>query len=251
MQQYSFVRRHQGAGIYGFVHSPFLMKVTSIIGMMLLLWSSLVAQHQTAYDGVRAIHEIREGWVIVRLPGFAKKLAVLDSLLAKNDLSDKNRIRLQTEKNRTLREQNFIHAFYPAAFDSLYHFSKYAFIDMSQTERFQKGAVAAWRADGEQFPSAYKENYFFATLQGAVGKPFHFTTKDHRDLAFPFPDNIAKPGGFAVPLFTRPLPSWTESYSVDKSTRRRAYKHVYRLNQVLYKFYQRKQAEIYRLYKQD
>ena len=227
------------------------MKVTGIIGIVIFVWSGLVAQPRTAYDGVRAIHEIREGWVIVRLPGFAKKLAVLDSLLAKNDLSEKNRKRLQTEKTRTLREQGFIHAFYPAAFDSLYHFSKYAFIDMSQTEGFQKGEVPAWRANGEQFLSVYRENYFFATLEGAVGKPFHFTTRDHRDLAFPFPDNIAKPGGIAVPLFTRPLPSWTEQFPVDKSTRRRAYKHVFRLNHALNTFYQRKQGEIFRLYNQD
>ncbi len=202
-----------------------------------ILWCSLQGQADHEYDGVQAIREIKEGWLIIRLPDYVKKLAVLDSLLAFDDLTAKHRHALVEEQARTLNERAFMEQYYPVAFDSLYHFSKFAFIYMYQTRGFQSGEIPAWKSDGEMLDSVYRENYFFATLQGAVGKPFEFTTKNHMMIAYPFPNNIAKPGSIAIPLFAPPLPLWAASFAFDEGTSRRAYRHVSRVDHKLNAFY--------------
>lgn len=197
------------------------------------------AQERPQYDGTRAIRELHEGWLVVRLPGFEKKIAVLDSLLADKTLSDKGRANLETELRYTIEEREMIHAYYPVLFDSVYTFSNCAFIYTHETEDFQSGLIPARNAAGEPVDGLHRANYVFATLQGAVGKPFVFTSKDHKIINYPFPNNIGKPGGIATTLF---LPDTPEVHAAEKygeAPLRRAYGHVYRVNRKLYAFHRR------------
>ncbi|HLF63966.1 MAG TPA: hypothetical protein VI603_09440 [Saprospiraceae bacterium] len=220
------------------------MKHLILSGVFTTLWLSVFAQIRAEYNGVEAIKEIHDGWLIVRLPGLEKKIAALDSLLSLNTLSGKARNNLEREKAITLEQQSFIHTWYPVVFDSVYTFSRYAFIYTHETAGFQNGNTPARSGDGAPLDSIYREDYFFATLNGVVGDPFHFTSKDHRIVSYPFPNNISKPGSVAIPLFAPVVPLWVASFVFHEGTKRRVYRHVVRLNRKLSSFYRRKYEKV-------
>ena len=199
---------------------------------------SLFAQQAREYDGIIAIHELHEGWLVVRLPGFEKKLVVLDSLLAVSGLTEKARRDLGREKENTLAEKEFIHKWYPVMFDSAYSFSRVASIYTNETERFQSGHLPARSASGEALDPIDDGTYFLATLHGISSDPFVFTTKDHRIPAFPFPNRIGLPGFIIPGLFGPPVPDWIRSLE-DYTPIYRVYRHVYRINRKLRSFYER------------
>lgn len=168
------------------------MKQLFLSFLITLVWLVGIAQERTEYDGIAAIAEIKEGWLIVRLPGFEKKIAALDSLLAIAELSTKSQHRLVRELAMTVSQKEFIHKWYPLMFDSAYVFSKCAFIYTHETSAFLNGEIQARDADGN--PVSIDEKFFFATLNGHVGGPLHFTTEDHQVIGYPFPNNIISRG---------------------------------------------------------
>jgi hypothetical protein len=196
------------------------------------------AQSRAEYNGIDAIKEIHEGWLVVRLPGFEKKIATLDSLLAQN-ISAKARVNLEREMANTLKERDFIHKWYPVAFKEAYTFSQIAFIDRHESEGFQNGAIPARTSDGIPLDSIYLSRYFFTTLNGIASSPFVFTSKEHLLLSFPFTNNIGMPG-FIIPQITgAPVPDWIASLESDRNAVYRVYSHVRRVNRKLSNFYRK------------
>ncbi len=196
-----------------------------------------IAQVRTEYNGIEAIKEIHEGWLIVRLPGFEKKIAALDSLLNLGSLPERSRINLEREKLQTITQRDFIQKWYPVVFDSAYTFSRVGFINTEETAGFQNGEIQARSGAGEPIESIYHENYFFVTLNGIQSDPFRFTSKDHRLLSFPFPNNIGMPGFLIPGLFSASVPEWIESQEQDQKAVYRVYSHVFRVNRKLNAFY--------------
>jgi hypothetical protein len=219
------------------VNSQFLnMKYLSLSVFGIFICLSGVAQDQHEYNGIKAIKELHTGWLVVRLPGFAKKLTAIDSLLANATISDKGRRRLEREKAATLHESELIRAWYPELFDSLYTFSRYAFIFSHETAGFQCGEIPARTSAGKALDSVYLEPYLFASLQGAVGRPFAFTTKDHRDIAYPFPNKISKSGSIWW-TFIPVIPLLVSALVLDESSQIRAHRHVERVERKLQRMY--------------
>lgn len=215
------------------------MKHLILTGIVTLLTLSAFAQSSAEYDGIKAIKEIHDGWLVVRLPGFEKKMAAMDSLLDGN-ISEKARATLEREMENTLKEREFIHKWYPLMFAQTYTFSRLAFIYTQETGGFQNGTIAARSSDGTPIDSVYLANYFFATLNGVASSPFAFTSREHLLLSFPFPNNIALPG-FIIPQITgAPMPDWIASLESDRNAVYRAYSHTKRVNRKLSKFYRKR-----------
>ncbi len=197
------------------------------------------AQNNTEYSAVEAIKELHEGWLVVRLPGFERKLAVIDSLLKISELSDKRRHDLERERMNTLKNRDFIWKWYPVIFDTAYHFSKVAFIKMEETTGFQENRIPARAPDGQRLDSVSDQKYLFATLSGIQNYPFVFTTRDHRKPAYPFPVSIGPWHHGAKDLFSKGRPQWIIDLGPEAGAVNRLYKHVSRVNRKLTRFYQR------------
>jgi hypothetical protein len=88
-----------------------------------------------------------------------------------------------------------------------------------------------------------ERSYFFATLNGIADDPFHFTTKDHKDIAYPFPDNIALRGPVLPGVLSSEIPPWIIALGPDMMPVYRVYVHVSRVNRKLQRFYARQFAK--------
>jgi hypothetical protein len=149
-------------------------------------------------------------------------------------LSEKGTKNLVREKLRAETNRSVIGFVYPHAFDSVYQFSRVAFINTSETEQFQKGTISARTGSGEQIPSLHLEDYFFATLGSEPGKPMHMTTSRHEEIAYPFPNNLRRRGiTGAVPLFVATVIIMEGDWNTG-------HKHVAKLNRKLQSFFERK-----------
>lgn len=223
---------------YVYFHGTFfLIMKYFLFSLLFFLCAKGIAQERAVYDADFAIREMRDGWLVVRLPLFQKKIGTLDSLLRIETLSEKSRKKLVRERDRSVIERDIIQELYPITFDSAFTFSRYAFLATSDTEAFQKGLLQPHDSKGNPIDSFDRENYYFATLSGAVGKPFQFTTSDHKSIPYPFPNNIGKPGSVLIPILAPILPFWVASFALDESTKRRGYRHVVRLDRKLSTFY--------------
>lgn len=215
------------------------MKGILILIAVLFLSLSLTAQEEREYDGVQAIKELHNGWLVVRLPAFEKKFAVIDSLLEKTQLSDASRAKLEHEKMRTEEMKAILHKWYPIMFDSFYTFSAVAFIYTHETHGFQSGQIRAKNAQGEPIDSVHMKHYLFATLNGTVRAPFLFTSRDHRVPGPPFPSSI----GLPRTVISVPMADWIRSIEEDLELVYKIYRHVLRVNRKLSTFYRRKKVQ--------
>lgn len=213
------------------------MKYLLCLAILCICTIGGTSQTPEPQSGSQAISDIHSGWLIVRLPGFERKLHVLDSILGRDDLNEKVRLRLQREQYATRVQKDFLYNWYPVVFDSVYRFSRHAVIYTHETAGFQKGEITARRSDGIPVVGLHDAPYVFATLDGVVGDPFHFTTRDHRAIAYPFPANISQPRVFAV--FVSRVPDWVRAHRHKSEDAILAYLHVKRLNRKLEAYHKR------------
>jgi hypothetical protein len=211
------------------------MKTRILLVLFVALWG-YDAVCQNIYPGVDALRDIKEGYLVVRLPGFEKKLLAIDSVQQNGTLSERAVRNLEMERERTLYNKALIHKWYPLAFDSIYQFSKVVFIYTQETHEFQSGSVFARSCSGVPVSDVLQYPYVFATLNGVHGDPFEFTTPDHRTVSYPLPDRIAMPGILALSAAFTELPVWldAEEHTVDIYG---IYLHVTRLNRKINKIF--------------
>ena len=197
------------------------------------------AAAQSTHAGLEALHQLKDGWLIVRLPAYTKKITTIDSLLD-GDLSDKNRARLQSLYDEAIADRHLIQTWYPIAFDSLYTFSNYAFITMHETEDFESGKVAARRSDGSPVQGLQNAYYLYGTLQGVEGGRFEFTFADHSQVPAPLPAYISMSGPLIPGILNIQKSDWIRDLDAENSRVYRTLSHVSRINRILHKHYQRR-----------
>lgn len=209
----------------------------NILSLVLVCLSLLsIGQEPGEYDGIDAIKEIREGWLIVRLPGFEKKIAALDSILTTGSLSSKARHQLQQTLAQALADRDFIHKWYPLAFDREYKFSRHAFIYTHESTDFLNGHLAARDANGQPVFFAADSKFIIGTLDGVAGDPFRFTTSTHQKVSSPLPDYITMPG-IMIPALDRELPQEIVETNYRRSEVYRVYRHARRISRKLNAIY--------------
>jgi len=207
------------------------------IGLFLaiVMWSTL-PQAQQVYDGYQAFKDVREGYLIVRLPGFEKKLQVIDSLLESPDLSDRSVNILYRERARSIADRELIQRWYPVVFDSAYTFSKTAYIYTHETDDFEAGRLRARNASGDDIEGVVDGPFIFATLEGLFGDPLTFSSHDHQVIGYPMPEKIEVPGVLALTTLFKSMPEWMKD--AERSSDIYAmYLHVTRLNRRFEKTY--------------
>lgn len=196
------------------------------------------AMYSQEYPGKRAIREMHEGWVIVRLPDFDKRMHLLDSLASREGLSEKDRQSFLKVLDRTRRDSLHVHLLYPLAFDSLFTFSRYAFLKTHETQDFLAGKVKARTSTGDFVHIAEGEPMFFMNLPVTPTKPVRCTTKDHLPLSYPFPTNLgvraAVYSGF--PLISTTGTTQVHGQVVNARAKAAIEKHVFKLNERLRSF---------------
>jgi hypothetical protein len=213
-----------------------MMKTTVFLGLFVFLFS----QHTTGqdmYNGIRALRDMQEGYLVVRLPGFEKKLHAIDSILEMGTLSEKSVRNLLAERERTEYHKAVIHKWYPIAFDSIFEFSRYVFIYTHETRAFQQVLIHARASDGSAVDDVLDQPYIIFTHNGVNGDPFEFSSPTHKTVSHPVA-RVTMPALFALVVVLRGVPDWmdAEERTVDIYG---VYLHVSRLNKKLLRTYQK------------
>lgn len=224
------------------VHSRVFMKDLSTL-LFLLLWSVPgITQEAERLSGHRALSEMKEGLVILRLPGFDQKLHLLDSLLATPELNAHSARRLEDERDLTLYQRDLIWKWYPVFFDSVFTYADFGVIAARDTENFENGKISAKTSQGKPVDPGQYESFFYITLVGMAGDDFLFSGTDHKALSYPFPAYVDISGFLLPDLIHVDRPEWMSEFD-NKRDVYRIYAHVHRLNKKLHKLYSRYYAD--------
>ena len=178
-----------------------------------------------AQDPDTAIHQLKEGILIVRLPSFKNKIDTLQNLLAKTAEGPQKK-RLAILLSEAIEERDSTRADYMGAFRDHYNFSKVAFVmdhDFRDPER-----AAYFGTDGASLSTGSFRNVpiyylFFERTDESGIDALVIYDREHRRIPPPFPNNFIQGGlGFLfISLEGKSFANW----------------RVKKLNKKLRKFY--------------
>lgn len=103
-----------------------LLKTYRIPGLLFAIFlttNGLLSVHGQTTDPVTSIRDLKEGYLIVRMPAFKAKIDTLQSMLRRST-DNSSKVRIRKQLNDATEERDTLLADYTRAFRDLYHFSK-------------------------------------------------------------------------------------------------------------------------------
>jgi len=101
-------------------------KILLLMGIVVLSMNSLNSLQAQRSDPVQSICDLKEGYLIVRIPTYRAKIDTLQAMTARSaDSSSKNR--LQKLLDEAIQERDTLFSDYTRAFRDVYNFSKVAY----------------------------------------------------------------------------------------------------------------------------
>lgn len=177
---------------------------TSYIFVLLLIGSTndIFAQIQTANislqtEAEEAIHELKAGVLIVRLPSYRKKIAAMQELMQDKTVSKSNKENLKKQITLVQQDAHLRNLSIVEGFQSVYDFSEVLFIYDHHTKAVQEGNTAGIflneRLKIDESIQLNNRPYLFArfgktdtnTTTGLEG--IIITDRNLQDLTKPFP----------------------------------------------------------------
>lgn len=174
--------------------------------------SIAIQMHAQTPDPVQAIHDLRDGYLLVRIPAFKGKIEALETAIRKTT-DDGSKQRLEKQLQDTREERDSLLAQYTRAFREVYDFSKSGYF--FDYEGRDPGTAHIYKMDGT--PLSREE----LSLKPVFYLYFEKTTSSHLDglvihdasgqvIPSPFPNNFVRGGiNFLFLKFSaKKFPEW-------------------------------------------
>jgi hypothetical protein len=187
-------------------------KIPRLIWVFILTTYSLVSiQAQTA-DPVMSIRDLREGYLIVRIPASKAKIDTLQSMVNRST-DNTSKLRLQRLLDEATQERDTLLADYTRAFRDYYHFSKTAYFFDDEGRDLRKAHF--YNLDGSPFskeeigtkPVFYL--YFERTEESHIDALVIYNVEGVR-VPSPFPNNFSRGGinFLFLKISEKKFPAW-------------------------------------------
>jgi hypothetical protein len=190
-------------------------KLFSLLAALLgsFLWNQPVLAQATPPD--QAILELREGYLIIRLPAYRAKIDTLEAFIARST-NPENKARLQSLLLETIESRDSLHAGYLQAFRNEYEFSKVAYF--YDYEAHNLNTATYYNLDGERIAIGdimHLPLYYLAFERTTESKldGLLIYNRNMKLVPRPFPNNFTL-GGLNVlflKLSDKHFPSWRVS----------------------------------------
>ena len=189
MQQFD----HLLPGINGLLKTYKVLLLTGIVTFSINALLPLNAQNP---DPEKSIQELKEGYLIVRMPTSKAKIDTLTARVAKTTDPD-DKLRLQKQLDDAIGERDTLIADYTKAFRELYTFSHSAYYldyegrDLSKTPFYHMDGSLMSKAEIDQKPVFY---LFFDRAEDGNTDLLIIRDKEGKEIPSPFPNRFSRSG---------------------------------------------------------
>jgi hypothetical protein len=187
-------------------------KIPRLIWVFILTTYSLVSIHAQTADPVMSIRDLREGYLIVRMPASKAKIDTLQAMVNRST-DNTSKLRLQRLLDEATQERDTLLADYTRAFRDYYHFSKTAYYFDYEGRDLRKAGF--YNMDGSSFskeeigtkPVFYL--YFERTEESHIDALVIYNVEGIK-VPSPFPNNFTRGGinFLFLKLSEKKFPAW-------------------------------------------
>lgn len=187
-------------------------KIPRLIWVILLATNSLISLQAQTVDPVMSIRDLKEGYLIVRMPSSKAKIDTLQSIVARTS-DTKSKLRLQHLLDEAREERDSLLSDYKRAFRDYYHFSKTAYFFDYEGRDLRKASF--YNMDGTPFskesigtkPVFYL--YFERTEEGHIDALVIYNVEGLK-VPYPFPNNFTRGGinFLFLKMSEKKFPAW-------------------------------------------
>ncbi|MFZ1677323.1 MAG: hypothetical protein WBP41_19245 [Saprospiraceae bacterium] len=194
--------------------------IPCLIWVLILATNGLYSIRAQSVDPVMSIRDLREGYLIVRIPASKAKIDTLQSMIARST-DNNSKLRLQRILDEAREERDSLLADYTRAFRDYYHFSKAAYFFDYEGRDLRKASF--YNMDGTPFskeeigmkPVFYL--YFERTEESHIDALVIYNVEGVR-VPSPFPNNFTR-GGINF-LFLKVSEKKFPAWRVDRISKR-------------------------------
>jgi hypothetical protein len=176
-----------------------------------MLSSSLMAQShpENARDAIR---ELKEGYLVVRFPGFKNKIDTLNALIARSE-EGATKKRLTSLLNEAVEERDRTLNEYKTAFEKYYRFSKSAYYMDYESKDLKKAHYHSMNDENISYESLHEHPVYYLLFERTGdGKLDALVIYDGsmKKVPGPFPNNFSRSGFNAlfISATEKSLPDW-------------------------------------------
>lgn len=178
----------------------------------LLIFSACLSLKAQVIDPVQSIRELKEGYLVIRFPGYKMKIDTLTAMLARSD-DLKNSNRLQKLLNEAIEKRDSVREDYTNAFQNVYDFSKVAYFfdyeakDLPNAHFYHPDGSSARWADLTEYPLHFL--HFERTVESKIDALVIYHMNGEI-VPHPFPNKFTQ-GGFSflfVKIADKSFPAW-------------------------------------------
>ncbi len=198
-------------------------KVLLFLGIAFLSKNNLDALHAQAVDPVQSIRNLRDGYLLVRLPSSKAKIDTLQALVARStDTSNKKH--LQKQLDQAIEERDTLVADYTRALRDVYNFSKAGYY--FDYESRNNASAHFYHVDGTIIPKEELTSkpvfymYFERTEESEIDALVIYNAAG-KVIPPPFPNNFSRSGinFLFLKVSERSFPEWRIDKINKKLTR--------------------------------
>ena len=178
----------------------------------LIFGGTLSAQSDNPVEGIR---DLKEGYLLIRLPGYRAKIDTLHNILSTTK-DQEERGRLQKLLDAAVEERDSIHTQYKRAFKSLYNFSKTAYFFDYEARKLPDAHF--FTMDGEPVSWSMISNKPFFTMhfertQESKVDALVIYNAEGQKMKRPFPNDFTRSGFnfLFLRLTEKPFADWRVS----------------------------------------
>ncbi|MGB3080791.1 MAG: hypothetical protein WBB31_17045 [Saprospiraceae bacterium] len=207
-------------------------KIPRLICVFILATYSHIPVHSQTVDPVTSIRDLREGYLIVRMPASKPKIDTLQSMIARTS-DNTSKLRLQRFLDEAREERDSLLADYTRAFRDYYHFSRTAYFFDYDGRDLRKASF--YKMDGTPFSKDSIGNkpvfylYFERTEESHIEALVIYNVEGLK-VPTPFPNNFTRGGinFLFLKMSERKFPAW----------------RVDRINKRLFKYWRENRGEL-------
>ncbi|HZV68858.1 MAG TPA: hypothetical protein VFG10_04910 [Saprospiraceae bacterium] len=187
-------------------------KITYLVWVCILTTNLLFTLQAQSVDPVLSIRELKEGFLLVRLPSSKGKIDTLQAMVSRAK-DDKSRLHLQKMLNTAIEERDSLISDYTHAFRDFYHFSNAAYYfdyegrDLRKTPMYKMDGSSLPKEEIGMKPVFYL--YFERTEESHIDALVIYNVEGLR-VPPPFPNNFTR-GGINLlflKIADRKFPAW-------------------------------------------
>ncbi|MEP6794798.1 MAG: hypothetical protein ABJB16_10765 [Saprospiraceae bacterium] len=187
-------------------------KIPCLIWVFIWATNSLISLHAQTVDPVMSIHDLKEGYLLVRIPSSKAKIDTLQSMITRSS-DNTSKIRMQRFLEEAREERDSLLADYTRAFRDYYHFSKTAYFfdyegrDLTKAHFFNMDGSPFLKEEISTEPVFYL--YFERTEESHIEALVIYNVEGLK-VPPPFPNNFTRGGinFLFLKMSEKKFPAW-------------------------------------------